>query len=297
MKLAALKQALAAVPQRDLVLAGSLAAAALTAFVLAYATAANPESFVNRSLARYAAWLERNMRALFVFERASRIIGLQAAGLAIVLLAWVALEFKYAGLCAALVVVGPPFWLVRMRRQRVAAIEAQLAAFVQSLANALRSTPSVGAALATLPPLVPQPLRAELELALKQMRVGSTLDQALVDMGGRIGSNLVNTALSTVLVGIRAGGNLPATLETSAAALREMMRLEGVVRMKTASGKMQLWVLGAFPVFFVAVVQKMKPGYFEPMTNGVLGWGLSVIAIVLWLAAIFAGRSIIRIDV
>ena len=45
--------------------------------------------------------------------------------------------------------------------------------------------------------------------------------------------------------GRQVGGNLPKVLETTAHTLREMKRLEGVIRTKTADGRMQLWVIGA----------------------------------------------------
>jgi hypothetical protein len=80
-------------------------------------------------------------------------------------------------------------------------------------------------------------MRQEVDLALKEMKVGSTLDQALLHMAARVGSRQLDSALSSILIGRQVGGNLPRVLETTAGTLREMRRLEGVVRTKTAGAR------------------------------------------------------------
>jgi tight adherence protein B len=69
------------------------------------------------------------------------------------------------------------------------------------------------------------------------MRVGNTLDQALMNMSARIQSRQLDTAITSVLVGIQVGGNLPTVLETTASSIRDMRRLEGVVRSKTGEAR------------------------------------------------------------
>ena len=44
---------------------------------------------------------------------------------------------------------------------------------------------------------------------VKEMRVGNTLEQSLVNMSARIGSRTIDSALSAVLIGLQVGGNLP----------------------------------------------------------------------------------------
>ena len=98
---------------------------------------------------------------------------------------------------------------------------------------------------------------------MRLLRVGATLDQALLNIAARVGSKQLDNALSAVLIGRQVGGNLPKVLETTAAAIREMARLEGVVRTKTAEGKAQLWVLGALPMVLMLALNTMQPGYFD----------------------------------
>ena len=128
------------------------------------------------------------------------------------------------------------------------------------------------------------------------MRVGSTLDQAVLFMAGRIGSRRVDSALSA-LIGRQIGGNLPKILDTTAGSLREMARLEGVVRTKTAEGKAQLWVLAVFPIVLMLAFNAVKDGYFDPLTQSVTGYVVVTMALVFWVASLVVARRILDVDI
>jgi tight adherence protein B len=266
---------------------------ALTTFVLAR----DPESLPFRAYVRYVGSLERRLRLLFDFTSGRTIV----VGQAVAVLAFFALGLLfdlplwYVGV--ALAIAGPTLYIDRMREQRVVAIEEQLDSFILALANALKATPSLGDAFASVQRLIPPPLSQEVELAVKEMRLGSTLDQALLFMAGRIGSRQVDSALSSVLIGRQIGGNLPKILDSTASSLREMARLEGVVRTKTAEGRAQLWVLALTPGVLILAFDAVKDGYFEPLTESPTGFVLIVIGVGLWLASIVTARKILDVDI
>ncbi len=60
-------------------------------------------------------------------------------------------------------------------------------------------------------------------------------------------------------------------LDGAAAALRELARLEGVVRTKTAEGKAQAFVIGLLPAPLVLGVHAMDPKFFAPLAQSFLG--------------------------
>ena len=85
-------------------------------------------------------------------------------------------------------------------------------------------------------------------------------------MAARIGSRQVDSALSAILIGRQVGGNLGRVLETTAASIREMARLDGVIRTKTAEGKMQLCVIApACRSRSCSASATRRPGYFDPL--------------------------------
>jgi tight adherence protein B len=274
----------------------SLAATGLGLFLSTWSLAADQSGPAWRYYARYCSALERRLRLQFIWTKGSQILLGQVIALFVLCLAQVAVGVPYWGLCLVAIVVGPFFWIENMRKKRVEMIEAQLDNFVLGLANALKSTPSIGGALATVAGILSDPTRQEVDLCLKEMKVGSTLDQSLIHMASRIGSRAVDTALSAVLIGRQVGGNLPKVLEQTANSLREMARLEGVLRTKTAEGKMQLYVLGALPICLFFGLNHLFPGYFIPMSKTLVGQITLGVAGLMWLSALVLARKILAVD-
>jgi tight adherence protein B len=255
------------------------------------------EGVPRRLWARYVVFLERKLRLMFIWTSGDTIAAAQAAAIAALAALAVLIKLPYWYAFAVLVAVTPAVVIERMRRQRVEAIDQQLDGFLLALANALKATPSLGDAFSSVQRLIPPPLQQEVELAVKEMRVGSTLDQAVLFMAGRIGSRQVDSALSALLIGRQIGGNLPKILDTTASSLREMARLEGVVRTKTAEGKAQLWVLALFPLVLMVAFNSVKEGYFDPLTQSVTGYAIIVIGVLFWIASLVTARKILDVDI
>ncbi len=278
--------------------AGSVLACA-GIFLAVWAATSNPSSFLWRYWARYTSSLERKLRPQFIWTKGSTIAGWQFASVFVFALLLVVYPLPnililvgFAG-----IIVGPTIWVEKMRRDRVTAIEMQLDNTILALANALKSIPSIGAALQSVVLVVQEPTHQELELAVKEMKVGSTLDQALLHMAARIGSRAVDSALSAVLIGRQVGGNLPKVLEQTASSLREMQRLEGVVRTKTAEGKAQLWVMGFLPGGMLYGLNVVWPGYFNVLTQSLVGYIIILVCGGSWVGGLLWARQILNVDI
>lgn len=266
-------------------------------FLMAWTIAAHRQSLPYRYWARYVGHLEKRLRGLFVLELSGAAIArAQGAALAAVVGAAIYLGRPEVYLALPVVALAPVLVLERRRVARTKAVEVGMDGFITALANALKSTPSIGSALAYAQPLIPPPLDEELGLALKEMRVGSTVDEALMNMGARVRSLPLDATLSGILIGRQVGGDLTTILETTAATLREMARLHGVLRSKTAEGKGQLMVLAVFPALILVAFDMASPGYFDPLTASAIGYAVIVIATALWIGAVVLARKILAVD-
>lgn len=281
-------------------LALPLLASVLTSFgvcfaaALALSTAHTPMADAFRGHRRI---LDGDLR--FVRSRldAQRVLALQAstcAGLLALALTkewWLLLTF------CPLVLVLPRALLGKKRAERVTAIDAQVDTWLVILANALRATPSLGEAIASSARLVPAPMCEELDLVLNEYQLGAPLDVALRTMSDRLRSRTINVALGTLRIARNTGGNLPETLEISAAALREIARLEGVVRTKTAEGKAQATVIAVIPFPMIGILNYLNPSLLAPLWTTLTGYMLLAVAFMLWLVAILWARKILAVDV
>lgn len=274
-----------------------MAALVASFLALAWAIVADTQGPVMRYWYRYCAFLERKLRLMFIWTPGWHIATGQLAAIVLILIVHLTIGLKPWWLLVTLAIISPAYYIERLRRQRVEQIEGQLDQFLTALANSLKATPSIGNAFISIQALLVPPIRTEVELACKEMRVGSTLDQALLSMGGRVGSRQLDSALSAILIGRQVGGDMPRVLETTAQTMRDMQRLEGVVQSKTAEGKAQVWVLALVPFGLSAALNWLQPGYFDPLMNSPIGWIALFVAGMCWLGSLLLARKVLAVDI
>jgi tight adherence protein B len=257
----------------------------------------NPRSDLRRVWGRYEAMLEAECRFLLVRRSGASIARMQALGCALVPPLAFFLDDPILLLLIPPIGLAPYFVLRSRSAERLLRIEQQLDPWLLMLSNALKASPSLGEAIGNSGKLMRPPMSEELDLALKEMKLGTPLDQAILNMSTRVGSGPVSSALATILVGRQTGGDLPKILEESAATLREMARLEGVVRTKTAEGKTQAYVLGVIPFVLIGAIHMVDEHWLEPLGETTMGFIIIGVAAIFWVAAIFLARRILAVDI
>ena len=260
--------------------------------VLAYLTFSRESSPLDALLRGYVARLERHTSFLMTsfrgrdVARAQLIACLAAFGLLAVT------RHPTFALIGSILAVAPPFLLWKRHVARVAQLERQLDAWLLMLANALKATSSVGEAIASTATLVPRPFSEEVDLLVKEIRLGTPLDRAIQALAQRINSSVVSGALVTIIVARQTGGDLSRTLERASAALREAARLEGVLRAKTAEGRGQVLVLASIPFLLCVMIAWLDKTWFDPMLNHHIGRAILAACAITWTVAAFWAHQI-----
>ncbi|AKF11663.1 type II secretion system F family protein [Sandaracinus amylolyticus] len=262
-----------------------------------FVTVTDPTSALRRRWAEYVRTLDYEVRFLLLKTTGQRIALTQLAIVLAIPFVSLLLDDSILVLLIPIVAVGPYFWLRRQHDERVRLLEENLDSWLLMLANALKASPSLGEAIQSSAKLMRAPFSEELDLVIKEMKLGTPLDQAVLNMSTRIKSRIISSSLATVLVGRQTGGDLPNILEQSAATLREMARLEGVVRTKTAEGKMQAIVLAAIPFVLLFAIHQVDNNWLRPLFETTIGYIVLTVATLLWAAAIFLARRILAVDI
>jgi tight adherence protein B len=252
---------------------------------------------LGRAMSSHAARLEDDLTYLRSPVRAVRVVEVQLASL--LLLGAISLGTGSLTLLlgAAPAAMGPALVVRRARLLRAQKVEAQLDGWLLGLAHTLRVTPSLGEAMAATVATAPLPIRQEVQRALDEHALGAPLDEALRRLGRRSTSRAVEGAMLCLAIARNAGGPVSVTLEQAAAALREIARLEGLVRAKTAEGKAQAFVMTLVPAPLVLAIHWIHPGYFAPLTEGPKGCLVIAAAAALWGLAILLALRITAVEV
>ena len=244
----------------------------------------------------YAARLDRRIRFCFLPTSGRDMAIKHAFTMAAVLLGAILYPDSRWLYAIALVALGPSLYLAIERHGRLRRIDQQIDGWLLMLANMLRATGSLAEAVQSTCELVRVPLKQELDLVPKETKLGRSIDESLAAMAERVRLPNLSTVVTMILVARSTGGELPKLLETTAGSLREMARLEGVLRSQTAQGKMQLGVLVLGPIVLVWALRRAEPHYFDPLLDNPVGWFVLGCAIALWIGSVVMARKILNVD-
>ena len=253
-------------------------------------------NIAQRGWGRYAARLERHSSFLLLGYRGSQIALVQLITCSAFAGMTAVTRSSVFALLTFLAAAAPPFVLRKRHRARVEQLERQLDTWLLMLANALKATSSVGEAIASTVSLIPKPFSAEVDLLVKEIRLGAPLDRAINALARRIDSTSISGALATIVVARQTGGDLSTTLEHASEALRESARLEGVLRSRTAEGRGQVLVLASVPFLLCIMIAWLDSTWFEPMLNQQVGQALLATCALLWIFATVWAHHIAKAD-
>ncbi|AWV87923.1 hypothetical protein DN745_00695 [Bradymonas sediminis] len=191
----------------------------------------------------------------------------------------------------------PRLWLKREWSARIRQIDEQIEEAMIYMANSFKANPSLPEAMADVTTAMPAPISQELQVMLREYKLGTPLDDCLIRLQQRMPARNLELAISALLVGRTVGGDIPKILEDIGSTIRESYRLERVIDTQTAQGKMQAWVMGSMPAIVVTVFYLMDPELIGPLFNTLTGYLILSVAIVLNIIGVILILKIVNIRV
>jgi tight adherence protein B len=279
-------------------LIGSLAFGAAAAFVAVVYGWTPAMEFLGGKWREYETWANTKLRSLYSSLRAREFAIRHALCIGGGLVFGIVMGSTFFGVVLA--VLGgylPVVWIERQESQRKKALEEQLDATLQSLANTILVTQNLEDAFATVAQHFDPPISQEADVLVKQVRLGTPMDEALRQLSQRCRSRNIDAIVTALTVGRQTGGELPKVLETTASVLRETMRVEGVMEAKTSEGKAQVVVMGLLPFVFGGALQVIDPEWMAPLFHDPVGWGVLTFACLLEVVGVIMVRKLSTIDV
>ncbi|MHB8878873.1 MAG: type II secretion system F family protein, partial [Myxococcaceae bacterium] len=187
-----------------------------------------------------------------------------------------------------------PMWLVKYyRARRIRKFNTQLVDALQAMANAFKAGLTFPQAIEHVAREAQPPLSQEFGLFVKEVKLGVPLEEALVNMGRRVGSDDLELVVVSTNIARALGGNMAEMFETLSGTIRERFRLEGKIDALTAQGKLQGWVVSAMPLILGVVLNYMRPDLMQPMLDHIFGYILVAVIAIMEIMGIFIIRRIV----
>lgn len=191
-----------------------------------------------------------------------------------------------------------PFGILRFKAsRRMAAFEEQFPDALDFLARSMKAGNAFSVSLDMLGKESQDPLGMEIRRVYSEQNLGSSLDDSLRNLCGRVPLLDVRFFVSSVLLQKDTGGNLSEILSNLAYIIRERFKLKGMVKAVSASGRMTAWVLIGLPIGLAVGLSFIAPGYLDALVNDPEGKLIIIFVCVAQVVGYFVMKKIIDIKV
>jgi tight adherence protein B len=133
-----------------------------------------------------------------------------------------------------------------------------------------------------------EPAASAFKEVFKQQNLGLPLRDALMQLLDRFPSLDLRVLVTAILVQKDTGGNLADILDRTVFVIRERLRIQGEIRVQTASGRLTGWILSALPVVMLVLINFINPGYSsilltDPTGKKLIYAGVVMLALGTWI--------------
>lgn len=254
-------------------------AAANGAGAFPYAAFTTPRQLaMRRLLAGYGAFL-------------AAFLVLSLAGLGPLAAGGVALALSVAGALLPLLVV------MRRRKKRLEAAEAQVLDLATGLAGGLRSGQALPAALESVSGRLQKPMSEEIATALREYRLGLDLADALENLSRRVPCEDLTLLVGSIRLTQQAGGSLAEVLDKMVEMIRGRVDFQAKLKTMTSQGRFEAVAMSLAPVFVFILLYLIDRPLMLPLVTTTTGW-ITIAGDAVWLLIGFLViRRIVTIEV
>jgi tight adherence protein B len=203
-------------------------------------------------------------------------------------------------LCVGATIFGfflPMLMVKHYRKRRIKKFNVQLVDALQAMANAFKAGLTFPQAIEHVSKEAMAPLSQEFSLFVKEVKLGVPLEEALINMAKRVGSDDLELVVVSTNIARQLGGNMAEIFETISTVIRERFRLERKIDAITSQGKLQGWIVASMPAVLGMVLNAMRPDLMEPMMNHLFGYILVTVIAIMEVLGILIIRRIVNIDI
>ena len=247
---------------------------------------------------RYVVKSMNDLSDMFLFIDPRQLLALNVACMCLLgLLGYTLLNPIFCVLATVLGFFLPMLLVRHYRARRIKKFNVQLVDALQAMANAFKAGLTFAQAIEHVSREAAAPLGQEFGLFVKELKLGVPMEEGLVNMGRRVGSDDLELVVVATNISRQLGGNMGEMFETISNVIRERFRLEGKIDALTSQGKLQGWVVAAMPLVLGLVLNAMRPDLMQPMLEHLFGYVLVTLVAVMEVLGVLLIRRIVNIDI
>ncbi len=172
--------------------------------------------------------------------------------------------FLLSALVGLAAMIGLPWFVVgRLIKKRVNAFNSRFPDAIDLLVRGLKSGLPVTETFQVVSQELPGPVGEEFKGVVERIRIGNTMEAALLEMADAIGTPEAKFFCITIAIQRETGGNLAETLANLSDVLRKRAQMKLKIRAMSSEAKASAYIVGSLPFFVFGIVWMMNPEYLS----------------------------------
>jgi tight adherence protein B len=186
-----------------------------------------------------------------------------------------------------------PIFYIRIKRQmRMRQIEEMLPDSIDLFTRAMRAGHNIQSGLAVLAEETPEPLGSEFKKVVEDLTLGSTVTEALHNLGDRIPILDLRFFSTGIVLQRETGANIVVVMENLSAVIRERLRLRARLRAHTAQQRFSATLLCGLPVVMGVFFYFIRYDYISVLWTTPGGSRMLIYGIVSEIVGILVIRKV-----
>jgi len=169
------------------------------------------------------------------------------------------------------------------RRHR---FQSQLVDSLMVMSASLKAGMSIPQSLEVLAEEAAAPMAEEIGLALKEIRMGLSMDESLRRLHRRVPLDELNLIITAILVGRETGGDITNVFTKLIETIRERQKLKERIKTLTVIPRLQGWIMACIPFVFGVFVTGINKEYFHTFFGDPVGQLIAAVAVGAWLLSL-----------
>jgi tight adherence protein B len=191
----------------------------------------------------------------------------------------------------------PIFLLLRKKKARLKAFQAQLPDALDMMVRSLRAGHPIRASMTLVAEEMEDPMGSEMGITVDEVTYGLDLREALENLRRRVPLMDLQYMVVTINIQFGTGGNLGEILSNLSSVIRDRFRLLKKVDALSAEGRLAAVVVGCIPAVIGVGMSLINPVYYTEAMGHKAFFPIAIGTVVLYFISMFAIYKIVNIRV
>ncbi|MFE8699612.1 type II secretion system F family protein [Cytobacillus sp. FJAT-54145] len=191
----------------------------------------------------------------------------------------------------------PRMFVKIKQKERMTKFNENLPDMLSTVVGSLRAGFSFPQALKTVVEEAHSPIKEEMEIVLREMQYGSSVEDSLYNLKERMPSEDLDLMIQAILIQRQVGGNLATVLEKIVETIRDRTKIQRQVVTLTAQGRLSGIVIGLLPPALALFIYLIEPSYISTLFSHPVGIALVTVGFISGIIGFLLIRKLTTIEV